>query len=60
MHFIFYIICEILQNFTFLPWVLSFYANENLIMIRLIETRSVWDNNNKYRLCQTEYVVLFM
>jgi hypothetical protein len=29
-------------------------------MIGLIKTCSVWKNSNIYRLCQTEYVVLFM
>jgi hypothetical protein len=28
-------------------------------MIRLVETCSDWKSNNKYRLCQTEYVALF-
>jgi hypothetical protein len=31
-----------------------------LMMISLMETCSVWKNNNKYGLCQTEYVILFM
>jgi hypothetical protein len=29
-------------------------------MIDLIERCSVWKNDNKFRLCQTEYVVLFI
>jgi uncharacterized protein YvpB len=29
-------------------------------MIDLIETCSVWKNNNKYRLCHTEYAVIFV
>jgi hypothetical protein len=29
-------------------------------MSGMIETCSAWKNNDKWRLCQTEYVVLFM
>jgi hypothetical protein len=52
--------CETSQNFAILPWILIFCIYKHLTMIGLIETCSVWDNNNKYRLCQTEYTVLFM
>jgi hypothetical protein len=38
----------------------KFFINKHVKMICLIETCSVWDNNNKYSICQMEYVVLFM
>ena len=52
-------ICEISQNFTFLPSILSFCINKHLLMISLMEECSVEKNNNEYKLCQTEYTVLF-
>lgn len=52
---------KILQkNFTFLPWVLSFSTSEHPMTIELIKTCSVLKNNNKYRFCQKEDIVLFM
>jgi hypothetical protein len=55
----FYIVCDISQNFALLPRIWSFCINKPPLMIGWIETCSVWDNDDKYRVCQTEYVVLF-
>jgi hypothetical protein len=53
--------CEVLQKFYIFTLSFKFfYVNEHLMVSALNETCSVWKNNNKRRLCQAEYIVLFM
>jgi hypothetical protein len=63
IHFIFYIICEISQNYIFtlnLKFLSKQTHDDDDDDDGLIETCSVWKSNNTYKLCQIEYAVLFM
>jgi hypothetical protein len=51
---------DLAKSFTFWTRVLSFSINKHLVMLGLIEICGAWESSNKYRVCQTECIVLFM
>jgi hypothetical protein len=61
-----YVLCIIYVCFTyFISFVrfrriLCFCINKHVLTTGLIETCSVLKNNSKYRVCQTEYIALFV